>query len=161
MSNKGPNLVVLDADPKLCAQAYCDADLQDLPYHYAICLEHAHIQAAGGPVSSKHVLTKWALGDNNWWWLANLVRAMLDEQEYRFGGEYCEDTAMTLNTLIHPDDDGPRISVPRFLQLIPEKIPGNAVEAYRKWYHTQASPSWTRRGAPTWWQGSEQSILNF
>ena len=122
-----------------------------------MCLEVAYLAQHGGG-TPKHVLAKWAMGEAAWWWLLRLTRAMLLEQWHRFG-DMDDDARMTLDSLVHEDNDGPKTGAPRFVQLIPEKLPGRAVEAYRKWYHSSASPCWTKRGAPEWWQGSEQLTL--
>lgn len=151
------HVLVLDQDPVLCAQAYADADLGNWAYEYAQCLEVAYLAQHGGPVP-KHVLAKWAMGEDAWWWLFRLTREMLLEQWHRFG-DNDDDTRLTLSLLIHEDDNGPKTRTPRFVQLIPRKIPGRAVEAYREWYHQEASPCWTKRGAPEWWQGPEQTTL--
>ena len=127
---------------------------------YVDTLSLANIAVNGGPHPSKHVLAKWAMGNDAWWWLVHLCRAMLDEQQHRFA-EYDEDAAVSLESMAHPDDGGPRFKVPRFVQLIPGKIPGSPVEAYRKWYQSTAVPSWTKTGKPRWWAGSEQMTLSF
>lgn len=149
------NILVLDADPVRSAQAHTDDDLMALGYEYMLTLELAHLAVNGGPLPH-HVIAKWAMKDDNWWWLARMVMAMQLELEYRFGGWSSD---LSLDHMIHEDDDGPDTRPPRFLQLIPEKLSGRAVEAYRQHYHKEVVPCWTRRGAPEWWQGSEQYSL--
>ena len=156
-------IIVLDAAPPQCSAYYTDTDLMGLLPEYVTTLELAHelrIKNEG----SKHVLARWASGQQSFIWLAWLIDEMLDEQQYRFGlhDEAANRFAKVLETeeLEDPRQDE-FFKVPRFLQLIPEKIPGNAVKAYRSWYMQTAVPVWTRSNAPPWWDNTEQLTFNF
>jgi hypothetical protein len=158
------NLVVLDKHPQRCAQAYADADLNALPSVYIETLRQAHIGRSNGPIP-RHVLAKWALGQLQFVWLSWLIAEMLDEQWERF--EACnEEISEELSSIVLTDGmQDPRdlpLMAPRFLQLIPYKIPGEPVAAYRKWYCENTEvPSWTYRGAPSWWVDPVQTTFNF
>lgn len=153
-----PNILVLARSAQECAEAHTDQDLMQRAGDYMDTLELAYLQRNGGPTRSRHVLVKWALDENAWGWLHDLVLYMLYEQAYRYGTED-EDIFERLQLISYGEPYNCEPS--RFVQLLPDKIQGDAVAAYRQWYTGEAEPCWTKRGPPDWWKGSEQLVLPF
>lgn len=151
-----PQAFVLDTNPEQAAKYYVDKDVMDYP---SVLLDV--LRAANSDIHPlrKHVLAKWASGRREYNWLYNLTRALLKEQTYRFNvtDEAMWDDLFVLLRGTQNADDAPS----RFVQLTDVKIAGDAVKAYRDYYHRiNPTPTWTKRGAPKWWRSREQLSLN-
>lgn len=158
------NLIVLDAEPVAAARALVDAHIMEQPEEYVRLLVEARRHQLGQE-ASRHMLAKWASGDDAWWWVAKHLLAVTDEHAARFGIHLhaAQDKVCQLAGLSAAGLRGAIAQKPRFISLVPKhcKIPGNAVAAYRKWYHESAEPTWSMRGPPDWWEGSAQLTLQF
>jgi hypothetical protein len=112
-------------------------------------------------VHKYHPCTTWtaASKENYDWHYAHFV-AMSEEYEYRRGKKHA--TFLKLGELLSKAPSNiPIIGLTEFAQAMshyPEcKVPGDAVAAYRKYYHAAkpfAKWEW-KREAPSWWNGYE------
>jgi hypothetical protein len=148
-----PQAFILDFNPAMCAQDYCDEHLVE---YAPILIEVLRATRAEKHPFKNHILTKWCGGSSEYAWLWKLAKSMLKEVEYRFGIEM-EELAESLFVLDPPADNRePR----RWLQLIPKPISGKPVEAYQQFYlATQQGSTWTKRQVPKWFTGAVQQSL--
>jgi len=156
------NVYVLSTNPIQCARYHCDKDLSEAAEVCAGVLYGVHLHQNGGPSPGRHILYRWAQNDNAFNWLVQLTRAVLEEQEFRFG-EYDKYACAVLNGTVHEDDSCSFSGLPRFVQLVQYTLPGRPVDAYRQFYlQNRREASWTVRGAPGWWgEASFQLALRF
>lgn len=148
-----PQAFVLDSSPATCAKEYSDAHLVE---HAPILIEVLRAVHAEKHLFKNHILTKWCGGSAEYTWLFDLTSHMIKEIKYRFSTE-CEELSTALHVLKPPQDfRTPR----RWLQLIPNPISKQPVEAYRKYYNeTQQGSTWTKRQVPKWFTGAVQKSL--
>lgn len=149
-----PQVYILDTDPVLCAQSYTDVHINEVLSAASSILEAAALGERSKHPLRKHILVQWARGSTEYTWLFNLYKALLAENKYRFGV-----IAHRTGNIVPPAKSS--VEAPkRFVQLIPVTIPGLPEMAFRAYYHeTQQYATWTKRGAPKWWAGSEQLAL--
>lgn len=151
-----PQAYVLDTNPELAAKYYNDKDVMEQP---STLIEVLRAANSDTHALRKHVLSKWASGRKEYGWLYNLAQALLNEQAYRFNHRD-EELIESLHLLFRYRQDA-EDTPSRFVQLTDVKIAGDAVQAYRAFYHrATTAPVWTKRGAPKWWKGNEQFSLN-
>jgi len=111
-----------------------------------------------------HPCTKWTMESMaNYNWHYEHFMAMGQEYKYRRGREHS--TILLLGELLRKAPMNiPNIGLTEFAQAMnhyPQcKVPGDAVKAYRNYYH-EAKPfakwEWGRK-APDWWQGYQGAI---
>jgi hypothetical protein len=110
------------------------------------------------PYRSTHVhhpCTLWA-GDSlsNWKWLKALALCLNEEFKYRFEKSNDHQSALVIEGLLAPpiEDKG----LMEFAQAMPDKykVPGDAVQAYRKFYIGEKARfvTWTKRRVPAWFK---------
>ena len=113
-------------------------------------------------VHKYHPCTTWtAESKSNYEWHYTHFQAMAEEYEYRRGKVHA--TYQKLGELLaKPPKNIPDVGLTEFAQAMshyPEcKVPGDAVTAYRKYYHAAkpfAKWEW-KRPAPAWWRGYER-----
>lgn len=145
------NIFVLSTNPIQCARYHCDRDLSGAAEVYASILQGVYLHQNGGPDPGRHILYRWAKGQDAFYWLVQLTRAVLQEQAYRFG--LCDEAAKSiLDNIVHEDDSCAFSGLPRFIQLVQYTLPGRPVDAYRQFYlQNRREASWTVREAPGWW----------
>lgn len=119
-------------------------------------LESAQIMStvANGPYKPTHVnhpCVVWARANRtNYNWLAMHALALCEEYTLRYGKVHkCEPV---IAKLANSGNLFP-IGISDFVQCMPEALRcTNAVEAYRKYYHTKTFAQWNKcRPAPYWW----------
>lgn len=148
-------LYILDADPALCAAMLCDKHLAEV--HETCCELLSNAVEENNADVTKHVLSKWLKNNEAHRWVVWHYFAVKAEILHRFNMQRIDPTwvhsvAYSLNGKVPQPK--------RWVQLVKPRISGNAVKAYRDYYtRTQQKSSWTRRGVPSWWQGSEQIPL--
>lgn len=144
-------IYVLSTHPAKRAEYHCDMHLAKMAPVYAGILEAAHGNRHG-LTASRLMYHRWAMTEANFNWLARLIRAMLEEQNYRFG-MHDEIVMGTFRSVIHEDDPlTPFHGLPRFIQSVEYKLPGEPIRAYREHYlQLREGECWTRRGPPGWW----------
>ena len=150
-----PQLFLLDYDPRVCAQSHTD---EHLIACIPILTEIMRAVDAEVHPYKNNIITKWCGNDANYAWVNVLVAKMIKEVQYRFN----IDTDQMLDDLhtLKKHDNG--IQPKRWLQLLPQAIAGQPVEAYRQYYcNTQLGATWTKRGAPGWFNVAEQSAFAF
>lgn len=143
-------IYVLDTDPVLCAQMLNDKHLTEVLWTCDTLLSNR--DTSQDNAVTKHVLFKWTQSYTAFKWVEQHYNAIIDEAAVRFPGVNAGFYKRPMSSKVHTPK--------RWVQLIRPRIPGNAVKAYRDHYlKTQQAASWTRRGVPSWWQGSEQLPL--
>jgi hypothetical protein len=151
------NIFVLDQDIRTCARYHADQHVVKMILESAQMLCTV-INEAGGkaPYKATHVnhpCTRW-VGQSlsNWLWLQRLALALNDEYRYRYRVSRDHTSAGIVRNLSPPQIDDPGLT--EFAQAMPDKykVPGNAVEAYRRFYVGEKShfAKWTRRRSPKW-----------
>ena len=89
-------------------------------------------------------------------WLHCYAVALDDEYGFRYGKSHksVHSVILTLPEPLHL----PRIGLTPFAQAMPDSLKGgNAVEAYRRFYHKDKATfaSWKYREKPPWWNEEE------
>lgn len=150
-----PQLFLLDLDPKKCAQSYSDAHLID---YIPILTEILRATEAETHPYKRHILARWCGNNDAYSWVNILVAKMISEVNFRFG----IDTDRMLEDLHMLKSKGATAKPKRWLQLVPNAIQGEPVKAYQEYYrNTQQGATWTKRGAPSWFNTGEQTAFNF
>ena len=152
------NIFVLDTDIPTCAAYHADRHVVKMILESAQMLCTAINQHGGrAPYKSthiKHPCTLWA-GESmsNWLWLKDLGLALHEEYQFRYETTKVHRSAEVIQTLVAPPI--PDLGLTPFAQAMPDeyKVPGDAVEAYRRFYmgEKHSFASWTRRPTPPWY----------
>jgi hypothetical protein len=158
------NIFVLDHDIPTCATYHVDRHVVKMILESAQMLCTA-INKAGGaaPYRSTHInhpCTKWVSESlSNWLWLKDLGLALNNEYQFRYETNKVHRSAEVIRALQAPNL--PDLGLTPFAQAMPEeyKVPGNAIDAYRRFYIGEKSgfATWTRRKVPGWFTGPETS----
>ena len=150
-----PQLFLLSLEPTICAQSYTDEHL--IAYIPILTEIMRSVNAEEHPYK-RHILSKWCGSKPAYNWVNIFVANMIKEVEFRFSID-TDRMLEDLHTLAkHKSDELPK----RWLQLLPNAIQGEPVRAYQEYYRsTQQGATWTRRGAPSWFNTGEQTALNF
>lgn len=145
------NIFVLDNQPTQAAIYQCDKHVVKMILETAQMLS----TIAGGPYKPTHAhhpCTLWAgATHDNFIWLKVHGLALCNEYTHRYGKRHkCHDVILNIYT---PDHLLDKIGLTPFAQAMPEEFKSDdAVEAYRKYYHTkQHFCKWTNRNPPDWW----------
>ena len=154
-------ICVLDENPIVCAQYHNNKHVVKLIVEYAQLMSSAH-HAFDTPIKDQvyrkthfnHPLAKWVRASkDNYSWIYELFLALSSEYTYRY--EKNHKTFREKAELLSIVPDLPDIGLTEFVQCMPEccKVEGDAVTAYRKFYHHHKSHIgyWKRRAAPGWW----------
>ena len=116
-------------------------------------------------VHKYHPCTTWTMASKaNYEWHYTHFNAMAEEYNYRRNKHHA--TFVKIGALLKsPPKNIPDVGLTEFPQAMnhyPEcKVPGNAVQAYRNYYH-EAKPfaKWEwRRQAPDWWKGYQNANI--
>jgi len=152
-----PQVFLLDEDPHQCAEMYSD---EHLAASIPVLIEVMRAVHAEKHPFKHHIVTKWCGSDQAYNWVNVLVAKMIKEVHYRFDID-TEQMLEDLHTLRHKNITTKELPK-RWLQLVPKAIQGRPVEAYQEFYRTtQQGATWTKRGAPSWFKGPEQSAFTF
>ncbi len=159
---RGMNIYVLDENIRNCARYHCDKHVVKMTLESAqmLCtVLHLHgISAPYKPTHVHHPCTLWSgMSLSNWLWLRDLALALNREYRYRFGRVRDHASASVVGELpLPPLKD---IGLTEFAQAMPPeyRIPGNPVEAYRRYYIGEKSgfANWTGRPVPEWFRYPE------
>ena len=154
------NIFVLDADPKLSAQAHCDKHVVKMILESAqlMCTAH-HLHPSGNyniPYKKTHVnhpCAKWVRNSkSNYLWLKDLTFWLNEEYKYRFNHDVNHKSFGVIDSL--PTPDIPDINMTRWARAMPieAKIDDDVVKSYRNYYktHKQHLLKYTKRPMPTW-----------
>jgi hypothetical protein len=163
------NIFYLDPNPVMCATYHNDRHVVKM------ILEHCQLLSTAHRILDKDCLTPrldgilykathanhpsaiWVRQSNkNYLWLANMTVELCYEYTYRYGKIHkCQDKILPWLLLYIPKNipEGPFTEPP---QAMPEevKVPGNSVEAYRKYYINNKAhlASWKNREVPQWYR---------
>lgn len=153
------NIFVLDSDIQTCSQYHADQHVVKmiLESTQMLCtvLNKNGIRAPYRSTHPNHPCTLWT-GESleNWRWLRELALTLNQEYRYRFDREDDHKSALVARELREPPI--PNIGLTEFAQAMPDeyKVPGDAVQAYRRFYLAEKSrfATWTRRPVPGWFQ---------
>ena len=153
------NIFILDNDIVRCAQFHCDKHVSKMILESAqiMCTAlHARgFPAPYRPTHARHPCVLWA-GESfdNFLWLGQLARALNDEyrQRYRKDRDHASIAVLAEIDKFRFESLG----LTEFVQAMPDqyKVPGNAVEAYRRFYmgDKRDFATWTGRDTPYWWK---------
>lgn len=163
------NIFILDENPKIAAEMYCDKHIPKMVVElyqqlgsavirHGATPDQMPITKSGNPLRGgyhNHPCTKW-VGDsiNNFAWAIDHAFALCDEYTLRFGKfHFCEIGLRKLFFLMPLLPDGDRTP---FAQAMPDQYKNaDAVQAYRTYYQQDKSrfAKWQRgRETPFWWQ---------
>ena len=117
-------------------------------------------------VHHNHPCTKWTMESlDNYNWHYHHFANMAAEYHYRRERQHATWQKMGMILAAHPENI-PKAGLTEFAQAMnhyPEcKVEGNAVQAYRNYYHTAkpfAKWEWKRQ-APDWWEGYKGAELH-
>jgi len=176
------NIFVLDEDPYASARMMCDKHIPKMVVESAQMMasalrrhgatdEDMPLTKSGTPYKGgyqHHPCTVWA-GENqeNFDWLADHAYKLLSEYWKRFDKEHActepiihmynmeldlPEGELTPFALAMPDEYRPRGSSDDILYM--EAEGNDAVEAYRRYYHSKTFAKWEKgTPAPDWWMG--------
>jgi len=160
------NIFILDEDPAASAIMMCDKHIGKMILESAQMLSTAHrildtdVDDILYKIAHKgHPCTKWVMeSETNYTWLYYHMVALGKEFEYRRGKVHGTITKLQ-DALATPPINipkGPRTEFVQAMKAYPEcMVEGNAVQAYRNYYHVAkdfATWEWGRE-APSWWKG--------
>lgn len=152
-----PQVFLLDEDPHQCAEMYSD---EHLVASIPVLIEVMRAVNAEKHPFKHHILTRWCGSEPAYNWVNVLVAKMIKEMHYRFEID-TEQMLEDLHTLRHKNITTKELPK-RWLQLVPKAIQGQPIKAYQEFYcNTQQGATWTKRGAPSWFKGPEQSAFTF
>lgn len=174
------NIFYLDENPKVAAEMNCDKHVVKMILETAQLLCTAHRVLDGIEFidnSSGRKIKRWALSSNiddalykathinhpsavwaratssNYKWLYAHFIALCKEYTYRYGKVHLTETKLAKYLDLLPDNI-PMLEQTEMPQAMPDycKVPGNSVQAYRKYYINEKSSmlNYTRRGVPLW-----------
>lgn len=164
------NIFVLHSKPRLAARAHCDRHVVKMVLESCQLLSSAHHVLDGdGPLRLTHanhpcaIWTRYAYA--NYAWLADLADGLADEYFRRYGRRHLYARNGVLERLKQPPR---RIHVmaptPHVLCMPDEyKVPGNAVESYRRYYFgaKRSFATWRLPArTPAWWKLMEASYAS-
>jgi hypothetical protein len=153
------NIFFLDHDPVVAAQMQHDKHvvkmiLESAQMLSAVCHRYGAAERIDGlyaPTWASHPCTRWA-GDSqeNFLWLCHHAFGLCDEYTYRYGKKHASMDVIHTAYALMPDFPSYEMTEPA--QAMPDefKVPGNAVEAYRRYYlgRKVGQSRWTRRPVP-------------
>ena len=165
------NIFVLDENPITAAVMMCDKHIPKMVVESAQMMASAvrrhgatddvmPLTKAGKPYKggyAHHPCTVWA-GDTfgNFAWLADHAMGLLVEYTSRFGKVHaCADPISELWSIGTSVYDDPILSVTPFALAMPDEyLNGDAVKAYRDYYHSKTFAKWEKgTPVPDWWRG--------
>lgn len=155
------NIFVLDEDPQVAAVYHGDKHVVKMIVETAQLLSTAHhfYNSSIAPSVYKkthinHPSAVWVRTSSiNYTWAYALLKSLLSEYTHRYGKQHA--TGNLLDKLSYLPEGMPVTSkLTPFALAMPDqyKIPGNAVESYRKYYihEKQSVWSWKNRKKPFW-----------
>ncbi len=151
------NIFILDRDIGKCARYHADQHvvkmiLEGTQMLCTVLGKHG-IDAPYKSTHFNHPCTLWAERSlSNWFWLRKLTLQLNKEFSFRYQKRIDHKAAVVAREL--PPPPIVDIGLTEFVQAMPDtyKVPGNPVEAYRRFYVGEKSQftKWTRRRPPKW-----------
>jgi len=151
------NIFILDRDIRKCAQYHCDQHVVKMILESAqmLCttLNKRGLQTPYRSTHVNHPCVLWLDESyDNFLWLKELALELNLEYRYRFGREKDHASIGVIREIEHHRYPAPGLTP--FAQAMPDeyKVPGNAVQAYRRFYIGEklGFATWTGRPAPDW-----------
>ena len=161
------NIFILDEDIKRCAQFHCDSHVSKMILEsvqiMCTALWEKGFQTPYRPTHARHPCVLWAgQSYDNFLWLGELARELNDEYRYRYDKQRDHASIAVLKEISQHRFESRGLT--EFVQAMPEayKIPGDAVEAYRRFYRGEkhSFAKWTLRPKPHWWHTSNRHSQN-
>lgn len=152
------NIFVLDQDITRCAQYHCDRHVTKMILESVqmLCtaLHSKGYETPYKPTHSKHPCVHWvAQSFDNFKWLVELSDALNSEYRFRYDRHRDHASIAALDQIRDLEFESRGLT--QFAQAMPDeyKVPGDAVSAYRQFYHGEKASfaTWTRRREPDWW----------
>ena len=152
------NIFVLDQDLVRCARYHCDAHVSKMILESVqiLCtaLNKKGFETPYRSTHAKHPCVLWAEQSyDNFTWLGRLARELNKEYRYRYQRDRDHASIAVLDRLRGIQFESRGLTA--FAQAMPDsyKVPGDAVEAYRRFYlaEKKAFAKWTARPRPDWW----------
>tara|TARA_B100000902_G_scaffold103202_1_gene105490 strand:+ start:251 stop:763 length:513 start_codon:yes stop_codon:yes gene_type:complete len=168
------NIFILHEHPGVAAMMMCDKHIPKMIVESGQMLSSAHRILDGDNVDDRlykiahpnHPCTKWVCKtEDNYKWLYDHFITLGMEYEYRRNRVH-----LTIEKLISPlkipPNNIPKGGLTKFVQAMEQfpdcKVEGDAVQAYRNYYHAAkpfAKWEW-RRESPNWWKGYKGANLH-
>jgi hypothetical protein len=153
------NIFILDKDPSLAAQMYCDIHTSKIVLELAqmlstavSVLDYSH-KDLYQPCYTNHPCNIWVRqSKQNFLWA--LEHGIALSKEYNFRYNKVHKSSLVIITACQYKDIFPDIGLTEFAQVMPKeyKICGDAVNAYRRYYigEKQHILKYTKREKPNW-----------
>jgi hypothetical protein len=169
------NIFVLDEDPVVAAEMYCDKHVPKMVVELYQQLGSAlrrhgatddmmPVTQAGKPLKGgyhNHPCTKW-VGDStiNYTWASNHAKQLCKEYTLRFKKRhFCEDGIDKMYWIDVLKMPFPGVAMTHFALAMPDEYKSsNAVDSYRRYYIMEKArfAKWEKgRDAPYWWNKEE------
>ena len=151
------NIFILDENIEKCAEYHCDKHVIKMILESVQMLCTAlNKKGFTTPYKSTHVKHPCVLwvedSFDNFAWLRNLALALNNEYRFRFEKETDHKSILVLDEISNYNYDS--CGLTEFAQAMPDKykVPGDAVEAYRRFYlgEKMGFAKWTKRSVPDW-----------
>jgi hypothetical protein len=153
------NIFILDTDIQKCAEYHADQHVikMILESTQMLCtvLNENGVEAPYKPTHIHHPCTIWT-GKSlaNWKWLHSLTENLNQEFKFRFNHRRDHSSAVVARDLPSPPIED--VGLTEFAQAMPDvyRIPGDAVQAYRRFYIAEKAgfATWTKRPVPDWFR---------
>ena len=151
------NIFVLDTNIETCARYHCDKHVGKMILESVqmLCpaLNNRGFSTPYKSTHRKHPCVLWVQASyDNFSWLRDLALALNDEYRFRFDRPNDHKSIEVLAEISSYRYQSRGIT--EFAQAMPDeyKVPGSAVEAYRKFYLGEKLhfARWTKRSVPVW-----------
>lgn len=152
------NIFVLDHDIRRCAQYHCDRHVSKMILESVqmLCtaLNKKGFTTPYRSTHAKHPCVLWVEASrDNFEWLSELAVELNREYRYRYQRDRDHASIAVLREIESMRYESHGLT--EFAQAMPEhyKVSGDAVAAYRAFYHGDKATfaTWTRRSPPEWW----------
>jgi hypothetical protein len=156
------NIFVLDTNIETCARYHCDKHVVKMILESVqmLCtaLNKKGFITPYKSTHQKHPCVLWVEASyDNFTWLKDLALALNDEYRFRFEKQTDHKSIGVLAEISGYRYESRGIT--EFAQAMPDKykVPGSAVEAYRKFYLGEKLrfARWTKRSVPAWARNAE------
>ena len=154
------NIFILDTNVELCAQYHNDKHVVKMILESAQMLSTANrstgLDEGYKATHVNHPCNKWLRESlMNWWWLANLTKALHEEWHFRYGHPSTKfhKSFTVVESLTVPKL--PEIEMTPFALAMPDKYKcDDAVTAYRNYYmgDKRDISTWKKREQPEWFK---------
>lgn len=155
------NIFILDPDPEKAARDQCDKHVVKMILEsaqlMATSMHLAGMDTPYKPTHKNHPCAIWVRESrDNYLWLLDHHRAMLDEYTARYGRVHA--TQAHWDSWVRGVRSVPEGSLTEFAQAMPEelRVPGDAVQAYRNYYLRDKAEiaTWRSGNYPDWWRAA-------